>query len=390
MGRIRLMANQQDLVRLLTGISSTQEPVQPAPVAGSKDFAGMFGAQQAAKLSGGIQNLARKGAPSPQQNIASAIGNIDLTSADGLRTMAKVKQIQGDPEGANALNQQAVAMEDKVKEESLARAAAQQEKERYGIEQARKQRELEIKESVEERAVEAAKIEKVYTPKIIHDSKNNTWTAISTDPKSFGDVLTQGSTKTEAQEKAQQVVEQQETARISQKLVVERGVLASQAAAVREALKVADEKNILPVEMGFALQKGNPAYAVAVGGQTYQKVVDAVDAIKSAKALGSLMELKKASKTGASGLGATNAMEFRALQDNIKKLNPDVPSTIEAGLQAIEKHMDNILRIDQGLEPIIDWSDPAYAHMVKEKKNGGLAYSYDGTTWYDVPNQEVQ
>ena len=44
------MANQQDLVRLLTGISGTQQPVQPAPVAGSKDFAGMFGAQQAAKL----------------------------------------------------------------------------------------------------------------------------------------------------------------------------------------------------------------------------------------------------------------------------------------------------------------------------------------------------
>ena len=384
------MANQQDLVRLLTGISSTQQPVQPAPVAGSKDFAGMFGAQQAAKLSGGIQNLARNGAPSPQQNIASAIGNIDLTSAKGLRTMAQVKQIQGDPEGANALNQQAVAMEDKVKEESLARAAAQQEKERYETEEGRKKRELEIKESVEQRAIEAAKIRKVYTPKIIHDSKNNTWTAISTDPDSFGDVLTQGSTKTEAQEKAEQAVEQQETARISQKLVVERGVLASQAAAVRDALRVADEKNILPVEYGFALQKGNPAYAVAIGEQTYQKVVDAVDAIKSAKALGSLMELKKASKTGASGLGATNAMEFRALEDNIKKLNPDVPSTIEAGLQAIEKHMDNILRIDQGLEPIIDWSDPAYAHMVKEKKNGGLAYSYDGTTWYDVPNQEVQ
>ena len=109
------MANQQDLVRLLTGISGTQQPVQPAPVAGSKDFAGMFGAQQAAKLSGGIQNLARGGAPSPQQNIASAISDIDLTSADGLRTMAKVKQVQGDPESANALNQQAAAMEEKEK-----------------------------------------------------------------------------------------------------------------------------------------------------------------------------------------------------------------------------------------------------------------------------------
>ena len=115
------MATQQDLVRLLTGISGTQQPVQPTPVAGSKNFAGMFGAQQAAKLSGGIQNLARGGAPSPQQNIASAISNIDLKSADGLRTMAKVKQIQGDIEGANALNQQAVAMEklrlDELKEE---------------------------------------------------------------------------------------------------------------------------------------------------------------------------------------------------------------------------------------------------------------------------------
>jgi len=105
------MATQQDLVRLLTGISDTQQPVQPTPVAGSKNFAGMFGAQQAAKLSGGIQNLARGGKPSPQQNIASAISGIDLKSSDGLRTMAKVKQIQGDIEGANALNKQALDLE---------------------------------------------------------------------------------------------------------------------------------------------------------------------------------------------------------------------------------------------------------------------------------------
>jgi len=384
------MATQQDLVRLLTGISDTQQPVQPTPVAGSKNFAGMFGAQQAAKLSGGIQNLARGGAPSPQQNIASAISNIDLKSADGLRTMAKVKQIQGDIEGANALNKQAVAMEDKVKKESIARAAAKQEEERYATTEDRLKRELEIKESAEERAIEAAKIKKVYPPKIIQDTKNSTWSAISTDPANFGEILTQGSTKTAAQETAEEEVRIQETDRISQKLVLERGILASQAGAVRDALKNAEEKADLPVQYGFALQKGNPAYAATLGQQTYQKLVDAVDAIKAAKALASLMELKKASKTGASGLGATNAMEFRALQDNISKLNPDVPSTIEAGLQAIEKNMDNLLRIDQGLEPIIDWSDPAYAHMVKEKKNGGLAYSYDGTTWYDVPNQEVQ
>ena len=77
-------------------------------------------------------------------------------------------------------------------------------------------------------------------------------------------------------------------------------------------------------------------------------------------------------------------MEFSALQDKIRRLNPDVPSTIEAGLQAIERHLDNIIRIDGGLEPIIDWDDPAYAHMVQTKLDGSRAYSYDGNTWYNI------
>ena len=98
----------RDIVGLLTGISDTQQPV---PVPGTPGFRGMFGAQQAQKGGAGLGRMARGGQPSNQENIAAAIGNIDLKSAKGLRTMAKVKQIQGDIEGANALNKQALDLE---------------------------------------------------------------------------------------------------------------------------------------------------------------------------------------------------------------------------------------------------------------------------------------
>tara|TARA_R110002096_G_scaffold267517_1_gene461256 strand:- start:2643 stop:3155 length:513 start_codon:yes stop_codon:yes gene_type:complete len=165
---------------------------------------------------------------------------------------------------------------------------------------------------------------------------------------------------------------------------MKRNTLIDQAANIRSALKEADEKNIMAVEKGFALQKAIPMYGVLVGGQTYQKLADSVASVQSAEALNSLADLKAQSSTGSSGLGATNAMEFSALQDKIRRLNPDVPSTIEAGLQAIERHLDNIIRIDGGLEPIIDWDDPAYAHMVQTGRDGSRAYSYDGATWYNI------
>jgi len=93
------MAN--DLVGLLTGISSTQQPMQPMqPIAGTPGFAGMFGAQQAQGLASGLGQIARQGAPSNQERMQEAVSKLDLGSVDGLSTLAKLQQIQGDLTGA--------------------------------------------------------------------------------------------------------------------------------------------------------------------------------------------------------------------------------------------------------------------------------------------------
>ena len=91
----------RDIVGLLTGISGTQQPMQPQqPVAGTAGFRGMFGAQQAQGLAGGLERIARQGAPSNQERMQEAMSKLDLGSVDGLTTLAKLQQIQGDLAGA--------------------------------------------------------------------------------------------------------------------------------------------------------------------------------------------------------------------------------------------------------------------------------------------------
>ena len=67
----------RDIVGLLTGISDTQQPV---PVPGTPGFCGMLGAQQAQKVGAGLGRMARGGQPSNQENIAAAMGQLDLTN----------------------------------------------------------------------------------------------------------------------------------------------------------------------------------------------------------------------------------------------------------------------------------------------------------------------
>ena len=106
------MAN--DLVGLLTGISSTQQPMQP--IAGTPGFAGMFGAQQAQGLASGLGRIARQGAPSNQERMQEAVSKLDLGSVDGLTTLAKLQQSQGDLAGAS----QTVAKIKKLQEQKQA------------------------------------------------------------------------------------------------------------------------------------------------------------------------------------------------------------------------------------------------------------------------------
>mgnify|MGYP003653223882 CR=1 FL=1 len=111
----------RDIVGLLTGISDTQQPV---PVPGTPGFRGMFGAQQAQKVGAGLGRMARGGQPSNQENIAAAMGQLDLTTVEGLSKLAKVQQISGDLAGAaqTAAKIQAI----KQAEVAEARAKAQE------------------------------------------------------------------------------------------------------------------------------------------------------------------------------------------------------------------------------------------------------------------------
>ena len=89
---------RQDIAGLLTGISSTQQPVQP--IAGTPNFRGMFGAARAQGIGAGLGRLTRRGAPSTQEKIQGAISQLDLNNPDDLKTVAKLQQSTGDLTGA--------------------------------------------------------------------------------------------------------------------------------------------------------------------------------------------------------------------------------------------------------------------------------------------------
>jgi hypothetical protein len=72
---------RQDIAGLLTGISSTQQPVQPVP--GTPGFRGQFGAARAQGLGAGIGGLMRGGEPSTQERIQGAMFELSSPTAGG-------------------------------------------------------------------------------------------------------------------------------------------------------------------------------------------------------------------------------------------------------------------------------------------------------------------
>ena len=116
---------RQDIAGLLTGISSTQQPVQPIP--GTPGFRGQFGAARGRGLQQGLGGLFRGGEPSPQERIQGAMFELNSpTDKEGvakttqqqildLTKLAQVQQMQGNPAGAA----QTAAQVQQLKEQAL-------------------------------------------------------------------------------------------------------------------------------------------------------------------------------------------------------------------------------------------------------------------------------
>jgi hypothetical protein len=101
---------RQDIAGLLTGISSTQQPVQQA-VPGSPNFYGEFMAARGRGLQQGLGGLMRGGEPSTQERIQGAMFELSSPTAGGaakdtatriadLTKLARVQQVQGNPAAA--------------------------------------------------------------------------------------------------------------------------------------------------------------------------------------------------------------------------------------------------------------------------------------------------
>lgn len=391
MGRIRIMANQQDLVRLLTGISGTQQPVQPAPVAGSKNFAGMFGAQQAAKLSGGIQNLARGGAPSPQQNIASAISNIDLKSAEGLRTMAQVKQIQGDIDAANALNQQADQQE-KIKTQkeqkslrALSMATALKE---AGHEELAKQVELGDAEAYK-RGLELISPEqgKTSVEDIVDTATGVTHKVVVTPEgtivRTIG-VSKMPTLKSVALPNGQLVWENEVTGTRSEPQDTPEALeqdreriekLSSDLAAVDNVLLTVTEARELSKDpTGTGVLYNIASLGI---GTSARELAGKISTLQSTLAFDRLQKMRDNSKTGGA-LGQVSNIELQLLQNSLTALDPIVgKEAFEKQLQKVEKHYNNFRKALLGQPVDIDWSQPAYKG--KTTVVDGVRYMLDPT-----------
>ena len=118
---------RQDIAGLLTGISSTQQPVQQA-VPGSPNFYGEFMAARGRGLQRGLGGLLRGGEPSPQEKIQGAMFELNSpTDKEGvakttqqqildLTKLAQVQQVQGNPAAAaqTAAKVQQLREEDKL------------------------------------------------------------------------------------------------------------------------------------------------------------------------------------------------------------------------------------------------------------------------------------
>lgn len=133
----------RDLMRMLTEITPTQQPV-----AGTPGFRGMFGQQQAQRLQGSLGSVARGGAPSSQARMQQALSGLDLNKAGDLAKLAKIQQGTGDFAGAAQTAAKIEAMKQATVTEDRAARRMEIAEETFKMEQASTKRTLDRADAV--------------------------------------------------------------------------------------------------------------------------------------------------------------------------------------------------------------------------------------------------
>ena len=127
----------KDLMRMLTEITPTQQPV-----AGTPNFRGMFGQQQAQRLQGSLGRVAGGGVPSPQARMGQALAGLDLNKPEDLAKLAKIQQGTGDFAGAAKTAAQIEAMKQATVTEDRAARSMEIAEETFQMKKAATERTL--------------------------------------------------------------------------------------------------------------------------------------------------------------------------------------------------------------------------------------------------------
>jgi len=371
---------RQDIAGLLTGISSTQQPVQPIP--GTPGFRGQFGAARAQGLGAGIGGLMRGGAPSTQEKIQGAISQLDLNNPDDLKKLAQVQQARGDLAGAAQTAARIKQMEEQVKQKEL----KQKEAERAGLRASSMSQALKTaghadlakqvelgdtdayKRGLELISPEKAKtsVEDIVDPTtgVTHKVLLNTdgtilrTIGVSKVPKLKSVTLPNGqivweneATGTRGEPQDTPEAADQEKDRVD-KLYSDLAAVDNVLVTVSEAKKLAEDET-----MTTGVFYNLASMPFSTDARTLQTKITT---LQSTLAFDRLQKMRDESKTGGA-LGQVSNIELQLLQSSLTALDPIVgEEEFIKQLEKVQKHYTNFKKALLG-EPLdIDWSRPEY------------------------------
>ena len=389
---------------LLTGVGSTQQPVQQA-VPGSPNFYGEFMAARGRGLQQGLGGLMRGGEPSTQERIQGAMFELSSPTAGGaakdtatriadLTKLARVQQVQGNPAAAA----QTAAQIQQLKEQAQKKTQEEQAGLRAssmatalktaGHEELARQVKLgdtdAYKRGLELISPEKGKtaIEDIVDPstgvthKVVLSADGTVLrtVGVSKMPTLKSVTLPNGqlvweneATGTRSEPQDTPEAAEQEKQRIEK--------LTSDLAAVDNVLLTVTEARELskdPTGTGVLYNLASLGIETSA-----RELASKISTLQSTLAFDRLQKMRDESKTGGA-LGQVSNIELQLLQNSLTALDPIVgEEAFEKQLQKVEKHYNNFRKALLGQPIDIDWSQPAYKG--KTTVVDGVRYMVDPT-----------